>query len=359
MTLAFAVGVFLYLPRTKIELPIVRLFIVLMLSLILLIISLIWLNITLDDSLVLRNRYWFFQFVLAISAYKFINHLLLNNKKLLFQFFSFSLYILLLIAIIQLIAVGPFSLSLLSSEPSQAGGVLLFWFLGYVYLSSSFKNHKSNLIIVTITLMIFLLMGSKAIFLILLLFLFLVLLFRLSFKQKLSVFIFLFPVFFILFSNINFVYIDKLLLLANVLTSNGLAGLDYSFGIYDSFIVRVGSTLSAMKMILDYPYGIGFGVYNSLFSEYISMFVSTKESSELNAIISGASYATPKSYFLELTLSIGAFGIFILLFDIFKEMMKANALFKISILCILAQSMIVELTPFLAMVYAFLPIRKQ
>ncbi|MDH5601550.1 MAG: hypothetical protein OEY78_09630, partial [Gammaproteobacteria bacterium] len=338
----------------NIEKPILRLMIIWALSILLLVISLISLNIELDNSIFLRNRYWFFQIILAISSFKFIAYLVKNeNTVYLSKIFFFSLMFLILVASVQLFLLGPFKLKLLSSEPSQAGGVFLFWFLGYFYLMNLCYNKFPNKFVVLISIIVFVLMGSKAIFLTVLLLLILLFIFFLSIKQRVFVGLFISFISLSLLNIINIEYIDKMVLLADVLILNGLDGLDFSYGIYDSFIVRVGSVITAIGIFIEQPLGIGFGVYNSLFSDYIAIFVSTKSSPELNMIISGQSYATPKSYLLEFILSTGIVGTFILLIDVVKRDTKKNRLFNIVMLCLISQSFIVELTPFLSMIYIF------
>lgn len=305
-------------------------------------------GLELSNEKILRLRYWVFQFFYAYSGVVFVKKIVVTGQqKRLLLVIKAIVIIFSIIACLQVIVLGYSQATILSSEPSQASGVLLYWLVFFIVLSDiKYKNVSFGVVFLAIVAMAAI--GSKAIFISVGLLLG-SLIFRLNFKEILVLVASGFVIMLLQF-DITSPY-QKISYLYEVLSENGLAGLSYNFLIWDSWIVRIGSMLSAGWIILDYPVGIGFGSFDQIFPNYVERILPDTSSNELIRILSNESYATPKSYLLEFVVSIGLLGLMYLvwmLVQVVKIYRWSNV--TVSFVVLMLQATLVELAPYLAMI---------
>ena len=302
-----------------------------------------------QTDIIYRLRFWFFQILLSISSYYFIYYEYNNTDKL-SKFFKYSIFCFGIIGSIQLLLFqgGEFGkITLLTSEPSHAGGVLLFYLCMYLGTSGGIRNIKREKSFILISLFLLFFIGSKGAIITTLVFL---LLYSLIQKKSSKIiwigafFVVVMPIFYIYGKNL---YLNKIFNLYGAMSEYGMDGLSYEYQVWDSFIVRISGWVASINIFLKYPFGVGAGGFGPLFKEFIRETGIGLSSVEIKGILSGYLYATPKSYFLEFLVSGGVFLVFIFLFLFVKKFRKTpNRILKVCLIIILFQGFLVELAPY-------------
>lgn len=304
-------------------------------------------DLELSAEKLLRLRYWFFQALYGYSGVIFVKKILeMRHERLLLSLIKLVLASLSAIAIFQVVILGNSQARALSNEPSQAAGVLLFWLAFYIVVGYP-KRQRFSYAFIFLGLAALAAIGSKASFLSVFL-LIAPFAFRFSIKKYALMTV---TVAAVAVSDIDLLSpVNKITYLFKVLHAHGLYGLSYGFLIWDSWIVRIGSMLSAVLLFLDYPLGLGFGSYDQVFPSYVSRVVPDNTSMELSRILSNETYATPKSYILEFIVSTGALGFAFLLWmqqQVAKRHRWTAPTF--AFLALMLQAALVELTSYLPM----------
>lgn len=314
-------------------------------------------GLSLTNESLLRLRFWIFQLCYAFLGISIIRTAFeLEKIKEILIISNFIIFILFVVALCQVSFFNNKQAIMFSVEPSQAGSVLLFWLSLSLIISSLFYK-RTSISIIMIAIFGIILTGSKAVYLSTLVLAIGFLHFR-SFLVMVSIFITLFGISF--FFPTFFAQIDKISYLYQILLELGLDGLSYDYQIWDSWIVRIGSFISAILIFLDYPFGVGYGNFDILFGSYINRVIPINTSVELESILNGYAYATPKSYGMELVVSLGIVGLLFFI-SLFLWALKKFGI-SLPVICLLAmlvQTFIVELAPFLMMIFVFLEIMKQ
>jgi hypothetical protein len=224
-------------------------------------------------------------------------------------------------------------------EPSAAGYYYLFIFF---ILMAKFK--KGIAFWTTRYFMILgLAIGSKAQIILL----FIVGLLKYSTPLKLILFLSSIGLILYNFSN-ELLQIDAIHYNVNILKlymEQGLSGLRLDNGVWGTYVTRISSIQGALMCIVEHPFGIGFGGFNSWYST--NMVNLGFSSPETDSIIYGALYASPKSNLLDFFVITGIFGIGIYLFWLnqFIKFAKQQSYLLQSFIALSFASLFIELNP--------------
>lgn len=132
---------------------------------------------------------------------------------------------------------------------------------------------------------------------------------------------------------------------AEVYWNQGLAGLNSSNRVWNTYSTRIGAIEGSLRCIAENPLGIGFGSFNSWFQ--VHMKNSGLDNPETNAVLWGRAYASSKSNLLELFVATGVFGMALYAYIgsyFFRYRREHAYLFKSFIVLTLA-SLFIELSP--------------
>jgi hypothetical protein len=296
-----------------------------------------------DFSVLLRSRYYLIQiiftFSIAIALYKkSINQIL----KILF----YSAMINLLVGLIQILTSEFGRINMLTPEPSSAAFNYLFTaplLLEYI------KTNQSKKIMVYIYIAVGVFMQSKVLIVVIPLWILYYYYLEYGIKKK-YVIRMLVASLLIVLTFPRILPVDKMLHFITIYARDGVYGLNESNMIWTSFTMRFSGAMVALMIFVNAPLGVGFGSFHPLYIEMMSSssILSYIQGSEISGIFENTLYATPKSSFLELTVSVGiVFLVFIIwvLKDIIRKGIPHN--YRISAVNMLFASFISELTPLL------------
>jgi hypothetical protein len=294
-------------------------------------------NISLVETtnLLLRNVLYFIEIFFAIAVYMYLSR---KSLKEILSILKYALLLNVIVGVFQLLIFHKLRLNFLFSEPSSAGFFYCFMIFIIIY-----KMEKSK--VANTFKYLGLMIMSKAQFLVLGIIWF----YRRTFKTKI-IFILLgiLIIAFLIPYLRAFTVFNQIFIVITSLGEYGIKGLSLDFGIYDSFVVRLSGIIVAFHTLLEYPFGIGWGSFNSHFVNYVHAndLQYYLHGREIEGIISGEFYATPKSHLMELFVSTGIFGVAFII-SLFRIFHKSNDkyIFYAFISTILA-SLVIELAPF-------------
>ena len=228
---------------------------------------------------------------------------------------------------------------MLFPEPSSAGYYYLFVFF---ILLEKFR-HSWPMFLSRYFMIIGLAIGSKAQYLLLLAVAFL---HYLSPKRLIIFLTILFSTIYIFRTEITSIPVVKYnMYVAKIYIDQGLSGLKGSNKVWNTYSTRIGAIEGSVRCIIENPFGIGFGSFNSWFQ--VHMKNSGLDNPETNAVLWGRAYASSKSNLLELFVATGIFGIILYSYIgiiFYRYRREHGYLFKSFITLTLA-SLFIELNP--------------
>jgi len=143
---------------------------------------------------------------------------------------------------------------------------------------------------------------------------------------------------------------------------NGISGLSSTNEVAATYVTRISSVFYAFNSIAQFPFGIGFGTYDYLFSEILKKDRTTSSilSMELYDISAGHSYGSPRSNLLEVIISSGliAFFALIMVFKFFYKYRKSHKEIYNAFLLFLLASLFLEQNSFFVMLTFLIVILK-
>lgn len=295
------------------------------------------------------NRQYLIEIIFSICLYYRLSEKPLNT---IYSIIYYSVLLNLIALIAQILLTNKFfRLSLLFPEPSSAG--YFYCFVFYILSIDYFKSNLHMKIISQGFRYLGILIFSKG----QLISLFILSLLKIKLK---SFMVILSVIFVIIFSyprisnslpNEITTTVTEAKIFSSFIVQDGIS----ANGVASTYITRYSSIFFAIKSIVQFPFGIGFGTFDSLFSKTLNSdkLPSIALSTELSDTGLGYSYGSPRSNLLELLLSSGLIAIIIMLkiFLIFyrnriihKEIYNAFLLFIIASLFLELNSFFVMLT---------------
>lgn len=289
-----------------------------------------------DPTILLIIRKYLIQITFAIALYEFLK---VKNLQYVLNIIFLSIIPNIIIGTYELIKFFPERIDMLFPEPSSAGYYYLFVFF------ILFENFKQNIPfwLTRYYMLLGLAIGSKAQIILLSI----VAVLKYSTPLKLFSLSFVTLLIFYIFKDklLSIEVVDYNLKVLNIYLDEGLAGLKTSNSVWGTYVTRISALQGAAMCLVDYPFGIGFGGYNSW---YVSnMFAIPFESSETDDIFAGIKYASTKSNLFQFFVSTGLFGLFFYfswLKSFFKIRKEKEYLFQSFIILSLASTFI-ELNP--------------
>ena len=258
------------------------------------------------ENILFRIRFYWIRIIYAITVASY-----LYNKS--YIKILHIIYVLamanLIIGILELILNslnGEFSrLNMLALEPSSSSMFYLFS-IPLLFIYGQYFPKKKKYIYFFFFLGLLILSKAQILVLIFWATIYLIYLKKSFLKLIVIIFVFVFGYSYI----IQLSQISVMINLFNVLSTDGLVGLNPQNQIWTSFTLRISSWLSAANIFMTNPFGIGFGQFHLMYIEYmktsdIGRYVTGIEID--NILSGGGMYATPKSAFMELLVSSGLF----------------------------------------------------
>lgn len=302
-----------------------------------------------DDmsNILLNIRKYFIEIIFSIALYDFLKYKDLNYTL---NIIYISIIINIFVGTYQVVTLFPERIDMLFSEPSAAGYYYLFVFF---ILYEKFKQEQISFFISRYFMVLGLAIGSKAQIALL----GLVAVLRYATPLKILSFLTVFGTLIYIFQD-QLMQIDAIAYNVKVLKiylDEGLAGLRTDNGVWGTYVTRISAIQGAIICFFEYPFGIGFGGYNSWYVTHMAGMGFA--SAETDGIFAGIAYATPKSNLLSFFVNTGIFGI-ALYFYWFKQFIAAGKenlyLFQSFILLTFA-SLFIELNPmFVYLMFLFI-----
>lgn len=289
-----------------------------------------------DPTILLSIRKYLIQIVFSIALYEFLKD---KSLKYVLNIIYLSIIPNICMGTFELIQTFPERIHMLFSEPSSAGAYYLFVFF------ILFENFKQNIPfwLSRYYMIIGLAIGSKAQIILLSI----VAILKYSTPLKLlSLFSLTMAIFYIFKESIYSLEIVQYnLRILEIYIDEGLSGLQISNSVWGTYVTRISSIEGSLMCLYEYPWGIGFGGFNSWYIANMSNI--GFESPETDAIFSGIKYASTKSNLLNFFVSTGFLGLLIYLSwlkSFFQFRKEKEYLFQSFIILTLASTFI-ELNP--------------
>lgn len=296
------------------------------------------------NNVLLRIRYFLIRILFAMSVCIFLMRF--SWEKILYLAYLIML-IHLIAGLYQLVFLDAKRIYMFTSEPSAAA-------MYYVFLSplmiGYYNINKGARLWIVLFLITGLLIQSKALFLVVPVLIFYFVLRSENKKIKTAFWITVIggvlaaP--FILGLN----EVERLVYFIQILKEQGIEGLTEQNRIWSTFTLRFSSVLTALQLMIEFPWGIGFGGFHSMYIEKMlsDSVQSTLTGVEIRGVLSGELYATPKSIFLEYAVSCGLF-FWVPMLMVFRKALSGNVpvTIKASFIGLILISLIVELSPFM------------
>ncbi len=289
------------------------------------------------ESILLSNRKYFIEIIFAIAVY---NYLKFKNLQYIIETLFYAILFNVAIGTIEIALTFPARIKMLFPEPSSAGYFYLFIF--FIALEK-LKEPPLYYYVSRYYMLIGLFIGSKAQIILL----FFVGMLKYFTPLKVLAYITVVSSLLYLFWD-NLMEIDAIRYNVGVLNlylQKGLAGLRIDYGVWGTYVTRISALEGSIRCILEHPFGIGFGGFNSWFP--INMADAGFSSAETDKILEGIYYASSKSNLLAFFVATGIFGIALYIswfIEFWKIRKKYDYLFKAFITLSLASAFI-ELNP--------------
>ena len=299
-----------------------------------------------STSVLLRGRFYLLQLIFAVSiAISMYKKPIEINLKIIY----YSAILNMIVGILQLLATQFDRINMLTPEPSSAA-------FNYVFivplLLEYLKYNSTAKVWVYVYIIVGLLIKSKVFVVVFPIWMIIYIVLKYGISRKIFLRVVL-VVLVVLFLLPQIMPVDKMLYFFNILQTEGVYGLNESNAIWTSFTMRASGFMTALLIIFSNPLGVGFGSFHPIYIQTMLShpLLSYIEGIEIRSVFDNLAYATPKSSFLELTVSAGiVFIAFIswVLKDTFKNRIPIH--FRISGINIILASFISELTPLLVVV---------
>ncbi len=304
-------------------------------------------NPTYIPDILLRNRFYLIRIFYAASVFIYIQRI--NAQKI--------LSIILILSMANMI-VGFFQLGLalksdslsrisfISKEPSAAA---MFYVFSVPILLLYIQKYKKNQFWIVSYMVSGLLIQSKAQFIIIIGWIAIWLVRENKLKYlKFLLLILGFAFIPTIISKVD--QLEKLVHILNIFYSQGIQGLTPENQIWTSPTFRISSFLAATNVLLEAPWGLGFGYFHPYYIDFMQTSEVGKYvvGSEISNVLSGKGYSTPKAAIMELIASCGIFFLipFIKLVMTFLKR-NSNFLVTLSFMSVIAIGFMVELAPLL------------
>jgi hypothetical protein len=287
-------------------------------------------------NIFLNMRKHFIQIFFAIALYEFFKDKEINYVL---KTLYYSIIPNIILGSYQFITNFPERIDMFFLEPSSAGYYYLFIFF---ILLEKFKNGMPYWI-TRYYMILGLAIGSKAQIILLSL----VGILKYSSPLKLILFLSITLSFFYGFYDeiMSIEAVQYNLKVFKIYWEEGLSGLRVENGVWGTYVTRLSAIQGAFVCMLEHPFGIGFGGYNSWYST--NMVNIGFSSSETDMIIYGGGYATPKSNLLGFFVSTGIIGIILYLYWL-KSFIQIGGYLLQSFITLTFASMFIELNPMFA-----------
>ncbi|MBU1668205.1 hypothetical protein KKC13_07270 [bacterium] len=292
-----------------------------------------------DDmsNILLNIRKYFIEIMFSIALYDFLKY---KDLKYTLNIIYISVIINILVGTYEIVTLFPERIDMLFSEPSAAGYYYLFVFF---ILYEKFKQEQIPFYVSRYFMVLGLAIGSKAQIALLALVAVLRYATPLKIVSLLAVVGTLIYAFRSQLMDVEAIAYNMKVL--NIYLEEGLSGLRTDNGVWGTYVTRISAIQGAIICFFDYPFGIGFGGYNSWYvTNMVGMGFS---SSETDGIFAGIAYATPKSNLLSFFVNTGIFGL-ALYFYWFKQFIlvgKQNLYLFQSFILLTFASLFIELNP--------------
>jgi len=302
------------------------------------------------ESMIFSNRKFLIEITFAIALYEYLRY---QSMDYIIKMLFVAIVLNAVAGTVQLGMHFPQRIWMLFPEPSAAGYFYLFVF--FILLSKMNKPKTYN-IVSKYFMILGLAIGSKAQIILL----FIVGILKYFTPLKIFAYIVTLGVIISIFKE-QLMGIDVIkynLMVLDLYLDKGLAGLRIDNGVWGTYVTRVSAIQGALICMLEHPFGIGFGSFNSWFPE--NMVHAGFSSPETDKILDGIYYASPKSNLLNFFVSTGIFGIgfYIYWFKQFFAIRKEQEYLFQSFIILSLASTFIELNPMYAY-FMFLFILKE
>lgn len=301
-----------------------------------------------DISNILFNiRKYAIEIIFSIALYDFLKY---KDLKYTLNIIYFSIIINMVVGTYEVATLFPERIDMLFTEPSAAGYYYLFVFF---ILYEKFKQEQIPFYLSRYFMVLGLAIGSKAQIILLAL----VAVLRYATPLKVLSLIAVVGTLLYAFWNqlMDIEAISYNVKVFQIYWDQGLAGLRTDNGVWGTYVTRISAIQGAIICIFDYPWGIGFGGYNSWY--VTNMAGLGFSSSETDGIFAEIAYATPKSNLLNFFVNTGILGM-VLYFSWFKQFLlagKENIYLFQSFIILTFASLLIELNPmFVYLMFLFI-----
>jgi hypothetical protein len=149
-------------------------------------------------------------------------------------------------------------------------------------------------------------------------------------------------------NNLQIYGIDRVV---SSITEMGVVGLSNDNDVTDTYVTRLSAIYVAVMTIFDYPLGIGASTFNPVYKQYLvdHDLVNVFMGGEVDKMLRGEAWASPRSRILGLVVGAGVIGIFALgyIFRSFFLFRKSNYLIYVAFLSTFVAGVVLELNPIL------------
>jgi hypothetical protein len=135
------------------------------------------------------------------------------------------------------------------------------------------------------------------------------------------------------------------------ITEMGVVGISNDNDVTDTYVTRLSAIYVAVMTIFDYPFGIGASTFNPVYKQYLvdHDLVNVFMGGEVDKMLRGEAWASPRSRILGLVVGAGLIGIFALgyIFRSFFIFRKSHYLLYVAFLSTFIAGVVLELNPIL------------
>ena len=289
-----------------------------------------------------RNRFHLIELLFASTLYAF---LITKSKKYIFELLFVGMGVNIVVGVYQF-ALNPFDrITFMFFEPSAAAMYYIFMFSLIIYEYSKMVNYYkyASYLFLAQGLLVF----SKAQYVALLFSIF-----QQLRKTNILLVLILFLSGIYAMVKLQPALVNSITNFSSVFYEHGLKGLNASYQIYNTWSGRISAFYVSLNLILQNPLGIGFGSFNTMYSDFMSAsgLYNYIWSGEIEHNYYGNYYYTSKSILMEIFVSTGFVGIVsyaYLFFRVFSQRKKYKYIYytfcSLSII-----GVIVELAPIFA-----------
>jgi len=288
-------------------------------------------------NIYLANRKIIIEIAFSLALYVYLKY---KDLRYIIETIFYALLFNVIVGTIEIATGFPKRISMLFPEPSSAGYFYLFIF--FIALTK-LKEPPLYKYVSRYFLLIGLAIGSKAQIALL----FFVGMLKYFTPGKILAYI-------LIIGGLTYVFWDDLMRIeafkynlhvVEVYLEQGLGGFKEKEGIWGTYVTRISAIEGSIKCIIEHPFGVGFGGFNSWFP--INMAGIGFSSEETDKIFQGVLYASSKSNLLWFFVSTGIFGIalYIYWFKIFWDARKEYEYLFQSFVALTLASTFIELNP--------------